>query len=184
MCLFSRSGTVHSQNMTTAPTTTTAASVTATTKSDTILETFTKIDVTPLTSEVIKIRSNTTPDRISNSPGDSDITVTPLKDRENSGSVQKLPVSIFSTPFRERLVLTTYFFNRMAIHTPVLFPMSTKEKACLKEEQNPRHLKNSSKHATTLSDHHIAAMLNLYNSGTVNEYHSTNKTFIINSIFS
>lgn len=87
MCLFSRSGTVHTQ-----------------TTSDSVLENCTKIDATPLTSDIINVRSNTTPDRCSNSPGDSDITGTPLKDHENSGSVQKLPVSIFSTPFRERLV--------------------------------------------------------------------------------
>ncbi|EEB19733.1 conserved hypothetical protein [Pediculus humanus corporis] len=85
MCLFSRSNAVHNQTI-----------------SDTVLENCSKIDVTPLTSDRTKPKSNTTPDRTSNSPGDSDITITPLKDHENVNSVQKLPVSLFSTPFRER----------------------------------------------------------------------------------
>ena len=92
MCLFSRSNAVHNQTI-----------------SDTVLENCSKIDVTPLTSDRTKPKSNTTPDRTSNSPGDSDITITPLKDHENVNSVQKLPVSLFSTPFRERYV--DFIFN-------------------------------------------------------------------------
>lgn len=90
MCLFSRSGTVHCQ-----------------TTSDTVLENLTKIDVTPLTSEVIKACSNVTPEKGTKAFGENDIVLSPLKDSENPVSVQKLPVSLFTTPFRERLVLQT-----------------------------------------------------------------------------
>lgn len=85
MCLFARSGPVHSQ-------------VTP----DTVLENITKIDVTPLTSDILKIRTSATPEKCSNSPGDSDVTVTPQKDGEISTPGPKLPASVFSTPFRER----------------------------------------------------------------------------------
>lgn len=92
MCLFARSGPVHSQ-----------------VTSDTVLDNFTKIEMTPLTSDVLKIRTDATPEKGSNSPGDSDVTVTPLKDSENSTPVQKIPASVFSTPFRERLVGNFFF---------------------------------------------------------------------------
>lgn len=89
MCLFTRSGPViHSSQVT----------------SDTVLDNFTKIEMTPLatTGDIIQIRSDVTPEKCSSSPGDSDVTVTPQKDSENSTPVQKIPASVFNTPFRER----------------------------------------------------------------------------------